>query len=472
MPHPQVDAVAARADAAFDETIALLGEYLAIPAISCDPAHFADVRALAARIRDDLEALGMDRARVLELDGEDEVLPCVAAEWMHAGPDAPTVLIYGHLDLQPVKGEPWVTPPHEMVEKDGRVYARGSADDMGGWISHIAASKAWMAETGGLPCNLKLLIEGEEEIGSPNLERFMDAFPEAFEADVMVLTDCENPSPDVPGLTISLRGLLEVELTVEALEADGHSGLWGGMVPDVSIALVQLIHRLVDADGRMKIGRVDVPAAWRESVKDLPLSAAVIKDGAHIIDGVEPLPERDRPAAEWMWRQPALTIVATTLPTAETKKNALRTAASATLSVRLAPGQTIDEMMTALRGALLPNPPQGVKVTMEEAGWSGEGWLYEPKGPAFPAADRAYQKAWGHPLVRIGVGGSIPFVALFARRYGDLPLILNGVMDPKTTAHGPNESMHLGIFRKAIAANVYLYDELGALSKADLAAGA
>ena len=472
MTHPQVDAVAARADAAFDETIALLGEYLAIPAISCDPEHYGDVRALAARIRDDLEALGMDRSRVLELEGGDEVLPCVAAEWMHAGPDAPTILIYGHLDLQPVKGEPWVTPPHEMVEKDGRVYARGAADDMGGWISHIAASKAWMAETGGLPCNLKLLIEGEEEIGSPNLERFMDAFPEAFEADVMVLTDCENPSPDVPGLTISLRGLLEVELTVEALEADGHSGLWGGMVPDVSIALVQLIHRLVDADGRMKVGRVDVPAAWRASVTDLPLSAAVIKDGANIIEGVEPLPERDRPAAEWMWRQPALTIVATTLPTAETKKNALRTAASATLSIRLAPGQTIGEMMDALRDSLLPDPPQGVKVSIEEAGWSGEGWLYEPKGPAFPAADRAYQKAWGHPLVRIGVGGSIPFVALFARRYGDLPLILNGVMDPKTTAHGPNESMHLGIFRKAIAANVYLYDELGALSKADLAAGA
>lgn len=472
MPHPQVDAVAARADAAFDETIALLGEYLAIPAISCDPAHHTDVRALAARIRDDLEALGMDRARVLELDGASGVLPCVAAEWMHAGPDAPTVLIYGHLDLQPVKGEPWTTPPHEMVEKGGRIYARGAADDMGGWISHIAASKAWMAETGGLPCNLKLLIEGEEEIGSPNLERFMDAFPGAFEADVMVLTDCENPSPDIPGLTISLRGLLEVELTVEALEADGHSGLWGGMVPDVSIALVQLIHRLVDADGRMKVGRVDVPAAWRESVRDLPLSAAVIQDGAHILEGVAPLPERDRPAAEWMWRQPALTIVATTLPTAETKKNALRTAASATLSVRLAPGQTIGEMMDALRATLLVDPPQGVKVTMLEAGWSGEGWLYEPKGPAFPAADRAYEKAWGHPLVRIGVGGSIPFVALFARRYGDLPLILNGVMDPKTTAHGPNESMHLGIFRKAIAANVYLYDELGALTKAELAAGA
>ncbi len=465
MPHPQVDAVAARADAAFDATIAHLGEYLAIPAISCDPDHHADVRRLAARIRDDLAALGMDNARVLELD---DALPCVAADWLAAGPDAPTVLVYGHLDLQPVKGEPWDTPPHEMVEKGGRLYARGSADDMGGWISHLAALKAWLAETGGLPCNLKLLIEGEEEIGSPNLERFMDAYPAAFDADVMVLTDCENPSPEIPGLTISLRGLLEAELTVEALAADGHSGLWGGMVPDVSIALVQLIHRLVDEDGRMKVGRVEVPESWRQSVRKLPLTAEVIADGAHIVDGVKPLPERDRPAAEWMWRQPAVTIVATTLPTPDRKKNALRTQASATLSVRLAPGQTIDEMMTALKATLLVDPPQGVKVTLRDAGWAGEGWLYEPKGPAFEAADRAYLKAWGHELVRIGVGGSIPFVALFARRFGDLPLILNGVMDPKTTAHGPNESMHLGIFRKAIAANVYLYDELGALGKAAL----
>ena len=172
-----------------------------------------------------------------------------------------------------------------------------------------------------------------------------------------------------------------------------------------------------------------------------------------------------------MWWQPSVTVVATDLPTFDRKKNALRTKASAILSVRLAPGQTTFEMMAALGPVLLENPPAGVKVTVEPAGWSGEGWLYEPSGPAFPAADRAYVKAWGCPLVQVGVGGSIPFVALFGRRFGDLPLILNGVMDPLTTAHGPNESMHLGVFRKAIAANVYLLDELAAVGKAALAAG-
>lgn len=451
------DAVAARADAAFDQTLETLGRYLEIPAISCDPDHFDDVRRLAGRIRDDLEALGMERARVLELD---EALPCVAAEWLQAGEDAPTVLIYGHLDLQPVERENWHTDPHVMVEKDGRVYGRGSADDMGGWVSHLAAIRAWMEEHGRLPVNVRLLIEGEEEIGSPNLEAFMDAYPEAFQADVMVLTDCENPSAEVPGLTVSLRGLMEVGLTVEALEADGHSGLWGNMVPDVSLALVNLIARLVDEDGRPKVGLVEVDEARKEAAKHVPIDAEVIRDGAHLLAGVEPLPVRDRSVAEWMWWQPAITVVSTTLPTPERKKNALRTKASATLSVRLAPDQQADELFAVLERELLRDPPGGVKVTVSPDPSAGQGWLYTPKGPAFAAADRAYERSWGHPLVQVGVGGSIPFVALFGRRFGDLPLILNGVMDPLSTAHGPNESMHLGIFRKAIAANVYLLDEL------------
>lgn len=462
MGDPRVDAVARTAAARFDDTVQRLGEYLAYPAISCDPERESDVRRLAERIASDLGASGLDRARVLDVPG---ALPIVAAEWMKAGPDRPTILVYGHLDVQPVKGESWDTPPHEATIRDGRLYARGSADDMGGWMSHVAAIQAWFAETGGLPCNLKLIVEGEEEIGSPNLEKFMDAYPDVFESDVMVLTDCENPSPEIPGLTVSLRGLLELELTCEALSADGHSGLWGGMVPDVSLALCKLISRLADDDGRMKVGRVEVPEARKASGRDVPLTDEVIREGAHLLEGVDPLPVRDRSAAEWMWWQPSVTVVATTLPTPDRKKNALRQKATAILSVRLAPGQSVDEMVAAIRAALLTDVPGGVRASLRMVGTPGEGWLYEPKGPAFPAADRAYQKAWGHSLVPVGVGGSIPFVALFGRRFGDLPLILNGVMDPKTTAHGPNESMHLGLFAKAIAANVYLYDELAGLAK-------
>ncbi len=466
MSHPKIDAVAERATSQLDETVQQLCGYLEIPAISCDEAHFDDVRALAARIRDDLEGLGLDRARVLELD---DALPCVAAEWLHAGDDAPTVLIYGHLDLQPVEREHWHTDPHVGVEKDGRLYARGSADDMGGWMSHMAALRAWLETADGPPCNVRLLIEGEEEIGSPNLERFMDAYPDAFDSDVMVLTDCENPSPEVPGLTVSLRGLMEMKVTCRALSADGHSGLWGGMVPDVSTALITLVGRLVDEDGRLKVGLVEVDEARKASGAQVPLTDEVIREGAHLLEGVDPLPVRDRSAAEWMWWQPALTVVATTLPTADRKKNALRREASATLSVRLAPDQAPEALFEVLKAELVRNPPGGVLVEVVNEGWHGTGWLYTPQGPAFDAADRAYERAWGHKLVQVGVGGSIPFVALFGRRFGDLPLILNGVMDPLTTAHGPNESMHLGIFRKAVLANVYLLDELAALGRSGLA---
>ncbi|MFO0744377.1 MAG: M20/M25/M40 family metallo-hydrolase [Myxococcota bacterium] len=461
MPNPHTSAVTARAEADLDQTLARLVDYLRYPAISNDLAHAPDVERLADRIAADLAALGFDRARVLRLPG---ALPSVAAERLRAGPDKPTVLVYGHLDLQPVKGEPWATPPHEATRIGDRLYARGASDDMGGWVSHLGAIKAWLDVVGELPLNLKLFIEGEEEIGSPNLERFMDAHPDAFASDVMVLTDCENPSTDIPGLTVSLRGLYEVELTCEAIASDVHSGLWGNVVPDVSTALVKLLGRLVDDDGRLAHGRVEVPDAWRKASADVPLTDDVIRVAAHLIDGVDPLPRRDRTHAEWVWRQPAVTILSTTLPTPDRHKNALRARASATLSVRLAPGQDRQQIRPLLENVLLSGPvPGGVRVSLVERPGGAESWLYTPRGPAFAAADRAYAAVWGRPLLPIGIGGSIPFVALFGRRFGDLPLILNGVMDPESGAHGPNESLHLGVFRKCVLTNVHLYAELAEL---------
>ncbi len=466
MSHPQLASVVDAVRAALPATLDRLASYVSHPAISSQVEHHPDVRALAERIAADLTTLGLDRARVLDVDVVGGVaMPLVAAEWLHAGPTKPTLLIYGHLDLQPV-GEPeWETPPHQAVRRGDRLYARGSSDDMGGWLSHLAAIEAWLSTTGTLPVNLKLVIEGEEEIGSPYLQRYMDAYPDVFAADVMVLTDCENPSPEVPGLTISLRGLLELDLTTSALEADVHSGLWGNMVPDPTMALVMLLNRLVDADGRMAVGRVPVDAARKQAATQVPIGSDVIREGAHLAPGVDPLPVRDRSAPEWMWWQPAVTVIATTLPAPEKKKNAIRRAATATLSVRLAPGQTGEEMTALLRDVLLRDAPMGCKVDLVVKPGSGSSWLYRPKGPAFEAADRAYELGWGRKLVQIGIGGTIPFVAMFGQRFGDLPLILNGVLDPLSTAHGPNESLHLGVFEKMLVTNVALYDEIGALAR-------
>lgn len=456
MSHRQIGEICAYALDHFDATIDRLSRYLQTPAVSCDPAHHGDVRALATAIKGDLEQLGLDQVRVCELVG---ALPLVAAEWCRAGAEQPTVLIYGHLDLQPVKGEPWKTPPHQATRLGDRLYARGAADDMGGWVSHLAALEAWLQVAGGPPLNVKLVIESEEEIGSPNLERYMEAFPEVFDADVMVLTDCENPSTEIPGLTVSLRGLYEVEVICEALQSDVHSGIWGNMAPDVSTALVKLLARLVDDDGRMALARLDIPEAWRQETQHIVTDDAV-RQGAGLVPGVNPLPHRGRTPAEWLWRQPAVMILSTTLPRADEAKNALRSRASATLSIRLAPGQRREDIRAELEAVLTTDVPGGVRVTLQDRPAHADSWLYSPSGPVFEAADRAYEKAWGHALLPIGVGGSIPFVALFGRRFGDLPLILNGVMDPATGAHGPNESLHLGVFQKAILANLYLLDEL------------
>jgi acetylornithine deacetylase/succinyl-diaminopimelate desuccinylase-like protein len=331
---------------------------------------------------------------------------------------------------------------------------------MGGWVGHLAAIEAWLAVAGALPLDVKLIIEGEEEIGSPNLERFMDAYPEAFEADVMVLTDCDNPSTEVPGLTVSLRGLLELEVTCEALKADVHSGIWGNVAPDAATSLIKILARLIDDDGRLALPPVEVPEAWRAAASEVAPGADAIARAAGLIDGVTPLPEHGRPLTEWAWRQSAVTVVATTLPTPDVKKNAIRGKASAILSVRLAPGAHRDDVKAAITEIVTREPVGGVKVTVDQLRGASEPWLYEPSGPAFDAADRAYEKAWGHKLVQVGIGGSIPFVALFARRFSHLPLILNGVLDPASSIHGPNESMDLGVFKKAIATNVYLIDEL------------
>lgn len=461
---PDLDSVVAYAKEQFSSTVAELSEYLKIPAISCEPGHASDVKMLADAIRVRLAGLGFE-ATVRHLP---DALPLVFAERKCGRADAPTALVYGHLDLQPVKGEAWNSPPHEAVRREGpdgaRLYARGAADDMGGWVSHLAAIVAYLEVRGDLPVHLKLVIEGEEEIGSPNLERYMDAFPSDFEADVMVLTDCENPSTEIPGLTTSLRGLYEVEVRCEALESDVHSGLWGNMAPDVSSALVHLLARLTDENGRPKFGIQEVSDEFKRSAAPVPLDEEVVRRGAHLIDGVEPLPGEGKMAAEWLWRQPALTILSTTLPRPDEHKNALRASAAASLSIRIPPGATAMELRADLEKLLLVDPPGGVRVTLRDRPGGAESWLYEPSGPAFEAADRAYEKAWGRPLAQIGIGGSIPFVALFGRRYSHLPLILNGVMDPQTGAHGPNESLHLGVFEKAIVANIHLYDELSRVS--------
>ncbi len=409
----------------------------------------------------DLRAAGLAEVGLLELPGAH---PCVRARWGDAGPDAPTVLVYGHFDQQPAVASEWSTPdPHTLTPRGDRLFGRGAADDLGGWLSQLVAFRAWQ-RAGGPPVNLRFLLEGEEEIGSPRLGEFMDAYPDAFAADVMVLTDCDNPSTDVAGLTVSLRGLLDVRLTLRALHGKVHSGLWGGALPDAAVGLCKVVAGLVDERGRLTVPgtEVEAPAAWRASVAGLSPGDETLRQDAGLLPTVPGLDPGDRPRVEWMWRQPHLTVIGTSLPRLSEAANVLLPEATAHLSVRLAPGQDPEAVYAALAARVRALVPFGLELELERTGGSA-GWSYEAEGPAFDAAARAYRRAFGRDLVKIGVGGSIPFITLFGRRFPDTPLILNGVMDPRTSAHGPDESLHVGLFRKVVLANVHLLAELAAL---------
>ncbi|MCO5172363.1 MAG: M20/M25/M40 family metallo-hydrolase [Planctomycetes bacterium] len=447
---------AERAEALIPEALRRLADYAAIPALSRDPQRGPDVRRMAAVAADDLRAAGLEDVAVLELPN---ALPCVKGSWL-GRPGAPTVLIYGHFDQQPADPAEWTTPPHTLTPRGDRLYARGAADDLGGWLSQLVAFRAWMS-LGGPPVNVRFLLEGEEEIGSPHLGEFMEAYPEAFAADVMVLTDCENPSTDTPGLTVSLRGLLDIELTLRALRGKVHSGLWGGAVPDPAVGICKVLAGLVDDRGRV-VG-LDVPQdpAWRQSVAGLSPSDEDLRRNAGLLPGVPGLEPGDRPRVEWMWRQPHLTVIGTSLPGLADVANVILPTVKAHLSVRLAPGQDPDAVFEHLRARIVDLVPFGLDAEIKKVRGTA-GWAYAAQGPAFEAAERAYARAFGRDLVRIGVGGSIPFITLFADNFPDTPLILNGVMDPQTSAHGPDESLHVPLFRKVVLANVHL---LGTLSE-------
>jgi cysteinylglycine-S-conjugate dipeptidase len=455
----KVDDAAAHAESLVPEALKRLAEYVAVPAVSRDPERASDVRRMAELAAADLKSAGLDNVQLIELDG---VLPCVRADKI-VDPDAPTVLIYGHFDQQPSDPAVWDSPPQELTERDGRLYGRGSADDLGGWLSQLLAFRGWTS-AGGAPLNVRFLLEGEEEIGSPNLGRYMTEFPDAFQSDVMVLTDCDNPSTSVAGLTVSLRGLLEFEVTVRALKGKVHSGLWGGALPDAALGLCKILAALVDENGRVPGLEHPVDDAWKASVGDLSPDDEALRRDAGMLPEAKGLDPAGRPRVEWMWRQAHVTVVATDLPSYSQAANVLVPSASAQLSVRLAPGQQADDVFAHFKGLVEAATPFGLPVEVKQ-GMGMEGWSYEAEGPAFDAAARAYKKAFGTDMVRIGVGGSIPFITLFATRFPDTPLILNGVMDPRTGAHGPNESLDTGLFRKVVLANVHLLEELATTLK-------
>jgi acetylornithine deacetylase/succinyl-diaminopimelate desuccinylase-like protein len=412
-----------------------------IPGIAFDGFDHTHVDRSADAVAELLRGCGLD-TRIVRSGGQPAVIGSRPAP-----PGAPTVLLYAHHDVQPV-GDLflWESDPFEPVERDGRLYGRGAADDKAGIMAHVAALRAF---GDALPVGVVLFIEGEEEYGSDSLERLLQEHRDDLAADVIVIADSGNWDIGVPALTTSLRGIVNCFVEVRTAEHAVHSGMFGGLVPDALTVLAKLLATLHDDDGTVAVeGLVSPGGAVVDYPEDRLRAEASILDGVSFV-GTGRLTER-------LWTKPALSILAVDAPRTAEAPNALVPSAKAKLSIRLAPGDDPKSAYAAVKAHLEKHAPWGarVEVTFEH---DGEPCVIDATGPTFDAARDAFRTAWdGVSPVDIGVGGSIPFIATFQAMFPSAAILVTGVEDPHAQAHGPNESLHLGEFARVCLAEALL----------------
>lgn len=442
-------------DAYLDE----LKRWIAIPSVSADPEHRSDVRACCERLTARMSEIGLE-ANVLETDGN----PLAYGEWLGA-PGAPTVLIYGHYDVQPADPvELWESPPFEGTVRNGKIYGRGAVDDKGQVLMHLAAIEAHMKTRGRLPINVKVVVEGEEEIGSPSFERALERYRHLIAADVAVISDTAVFSEDVPSLTTSVRGLVHWEITVHGPADDAHSGYYGGIIANPIERLAQIIAGLKDENGRVVVpgfydGAGDLDAQTRAELEALPFDEA--KEAAAL--GVPSLAgERGRLPLERMWFRPTLECNGIWGGyQGPGTKTIIPSFAKAKLSARLVGTQDPARVRAIVSEYIRAHAPAGVRVEVSDGG-DVSAVVLSRSHPAAQAAGRAMERGFGAKPVYIGTGGSIGPVASFDRIL-NIPQVMIGCGLPDDHIHAPNEKFDLKQFFGGIVTMVALYDELAAL---------
>lgn len=424
-----------------------LEELVRIPSVSADPNAAGEVQRSAERTADLFRGIGAPHVEILRVEGG---APAVLARYP-APPGRPTVLLYAHHDVQPT-GDPagWTAAPFEPDERDGRLYGRGTADDKAGIAAHLAALRAF---DGAPPVGVTVLVEGEEEIGSPTLGEFLRTYQDQLAADVIVIADSANLEVGTPALTTSLRGLADCVVEVRALRYGVHSGQFGGAAPDALTALCRLLATLHDENG-------DVAVAGLHTAEppEVDYPEAQFRAEAGTVDGVQLIGTGSLAAR--LWAKPSASVLALDTTRIADASNTLIPVARAKVSLRLAPGDDAYRALDALREHLTSHAPWGVQVQVSD-GDAGQPFDAEPSGQVYDLARMALREAWDVEPVRIGIGGSIPFIAEFATTFPDAAILVTSAGgEPVSRAHGPDESLHLDEFAKACLAETLLLSKL------------
>jgi acetylornithine deacetylase/succinyl-diaminopimelate desuccinylase-like protein len=442
------------------ESLDALKELIRIPSISFPGFDGAPLRRCAESTASFLKECGLSDVCLLDMGTGN---PSVFGQWAGA-PGRPTILLYAHYDVQPVgRDELWISPPFEPTMRNGRLYGRGASDDKAGVMMHAVAVRSYLKSTGSLPINVKILIEGEEEVGSTNLYSLLDKNIHLLSADSVLIADSENFDSGIPTLTVSLRGIVTVNVEIRSLGTSVHSGTWGGPIPDPVQALSRMIASLADEEGRPAIPGLHkkvrkLTQQDRAALDALPFNESIYRKQVKLLEGVR-ITGGEGSIYEKMWYLPSIAVNAIEASSRKQAANIINDVAWARIGIRIVPDMDPAETLELLMKHLREKTPWGVQVTMKPetpSPW----WKTDTKGPVFEAAVRSLERGYGVKPVVVGAGGSIPFVQTITNALQGAPALLFGVGDPYTAAHSENESLLISDWEKGCRSLIYLFAEL------------
>ncbi|MCY7413003.1 MAG: dipeptidase [Salinibacterium sp.] len=436
--------------------IADLGRLVRIPSVSWDGFDASHVEQSAEAVCELLQSLKFfESVTVSRAPIDDERLgqPAVLAT-RAARNGRPTILLYAHHDVQPPgDSEHWESGPFEPTVRGDRLYGRGAADDKAGVMAHVAALRAFIKVIGDdIDLGVVVFIEGEEEFGSRSFEAFLAQHASELAADIIVIADSDNWNVSTPSLTVSLRGNVTFKLRVSTLEHASHSGMFGGAAPDAILATISLLSTMHDSDGSVAI----VGLHSREASLPHYEEARLVEEAA-LLEGVIPIGRGS--ILSRLWNKPAITITGIDAPSVVNASNTLVPSVMVKVSARVAPGQSAADAFTVIEAHLRAHAPFGAHLEFSDID-RGDPFLVDTTGWAVGEAKDAMAAGWGVEPIETGIGGSIPFISLLAEVFPAAQILITGVEDPDSRAHSPNESLHLGVFRRAILTEAILLEKL------------